>query len=144
MILTDVADIRPHLARVRHIAVLGAHTDPSRAAFYVPDYLGRQGYAVRGVNPAQVGREVWGAPIVGELAEADDFDMVLVFRAPAALPAHLPELVAHCRPGTLVWFQTGIVNDAVAAALSAAGLVVVQDRCAMVDHKHWGIGAVHD
>ncbi len=34
------------------IAVLGAHHEPRRAAFYVPDYLAGQGYRVLPVNPA--------------------------------------------------------------------------------------------
>jgi predicted CoA-binding protein len=37
-----------------------------------------------------------------------------------------------------VWLQSGIRDDAFAAALMAAGIDVVQDRCLMVDHRHLG------
>jgi len=34
-----------------------------------------------------------------------------------------------------VWLQLGIRHDEVAAALEAAGIEVVQDRCILVDHR---------
>jgi predicted CoA-binding protein len=36
-----------------------------------------------------------------------------------------------------VWLQSGIRNDAVAAQLAQAGIRVVQDRCLMVDYRHF-------
>jgi predicted CoA-binding protein len=34
-----------------------------------------------------------------------------------------------------VWFQLGIRNDAAAETLAKAGILVVQDRCMLVEHK---------
>jgi predicted CoA-binding protein len=62
-----------------------------------------------------------------------------VFRRGEALPDHLAEFRA-C-PAPVVWFQLGIVNDAVAAALTAAGKQVVQDRCTLAEHRRLGLGA---
>ena len=143
MILTDPAVLRTRLANARTIAVLGAHHEPARPAFYVPDYLARQGYRVLAVNPALAGTTLWGGPVVGSLValpSASSIDLVDVFRRADALPAHVDEILGAVRPGTLVWFQLGIRNDAVAQRLSDAGLDVVQDRCTLADHRAWGIG----
>jgi predicted CoA-binding protein len=40
----------------------------------------------------------------------------------------------------VVWFQLGIRNDAVAGALEAAGIEVVQSRCTLADHQRMGLG----
>lgn len=142
MILTDPAAIRARLAAARRVAVLGAHHEAHRPAFYVPDYLERQGYRMLPVNPALTGQMLWGQPVAASLTAWSGFDAVDVFRRSDALPAHLPELLAACAPGTLVWLQSGVRHDAVAAALSDAGLDVVQDRCMLADHRAWAIGPV--
>lgn len=150
MILTAPAVIRDRLANARVIAVLGAHDEVVRPAFYVPEYLHRQGYRILPVNPALVGETLWGEPVVASLGAlpavseqgGSRVDLIDIFRRAEALPAHLDELIAACQPGTLVWFQLGIRNDAVARALDAAGLDVVQDRCTLADHRAWGIGPV--
>lgn len=143
MIVTDPQVVRARLAAARRVAVLGAHHEAHRPAFYVPEYLHGQGYAILPVNPALVGQTLWGQPVAASLASwRGGFDVVDVFRRSDALPAHLPELLDACAPGALVWLQSGIRNDAVAAALSAAGLDVVQDRCMLADHRAWAIGPV--
>jgi len=119
------------------IAVLGAHPTRYRAAFYVPDYLHDKGATILPVNPGYVGETLFGVPCLASLAAAADhaggrLDAVVVFRASAALPGHLDELLAVAPK--LVWFQQGISHDDVAEALRAAGTSVVQDRCLKVDH----------
>lgn len=133
-------DLGNILQRSPTVAVLGIHHELSRPAYYVPAYLHQQGYRIRGVNPALVGRELFGSPVVATLADVDEaIDLVDVFRRADALPAHLAELLA-C-PAPVVWFQLGIRNDDVAAALTAAGKQVVQDRCTLAEHKRLGLGA---
>lgn len=143
MLLTDRATLRARLAGARRIAVLGAHPDTVRPAFYVPDYLARQGYTIFPVNPAAVGQELWGQPVRASLEDLPGpVDIIDVFRRSDALPGHVAEILASASPGTLVWFQQGIRNDAVATLLCEAGLDVVQDRCTLADHKAWSIGPV--
>lgn len=144
-----MAEVSALLRRVRSIAVLGAHEDPARPAFYVPDYLAHQGYEVQGVNPALAGRSLFGRPVLGSLAELPEApDLVDVFRRPDLLPGHLDELRAlgarraEGMPAMVVWFQLGIRHDLVAAALREAGLDVVQDRCTYADHRALRIGPV--
>ncbi|MCB9742557.1 MAG: CoA-binding protein [Alphaproteobacteria bacterium] len=137
--LTREPQIRAALDAARVVAVLGAHHERHRAAFYVPDYLHHQGYRILPVNPSLVGRTLWGEPVRASLTELPQApDLVDVFRRSDALPAHLPELLASGAP--LVWFQLGVRNDAVAARLVEAGVDVVQDRCTLADHRRWGLG----
>ncbi|GEM84661.1 CoA-binding protein [Meiothermus hypogaeus] len=127
-------NLREFLLQARTIAVLGAHPNPAKAAFYVPDYLTQSGYSVLPVNPAYAGQELWGRTIVATLSELEPpIDIVNVFRRSEALPGHLEEILA-VKP-RLVWLQSGIVHEAFAETLRQAGIPVVQDRCLMVVHR---------
>lgn len=138
-LITALDDIRQILQDTRTVAVLGAHPQPSRAAFYVPEYLHRAGYKVFAVNPAKVGTELWGEPVrasLGELTAAvGPVDLVDVFRRSDAIPAHLDEILSMDPLPRVVWLQQGIRHDATAEALSARGISVVQDRCTLADHR---------
>ncbi len=141
--LTHEHEIAAVLRGARTIAVLGAHEDPVKAACYVPEYLHAQGYRILPVNPALAGRELWGERVRARLADiAEAVDVVDVFRRPEALPGHLDDLLAMSPRPRVVWLQLGIRNDAFAAALVAAGIDVVQDRCTLADHRRLGIGSV--
>ncbi len=136
--LTREQDIVEVLERSRVVAVLGAHHETQRPAFYVPDYLHQQGYRVIPVNPQLVGENLWGEKVRGHLSELDEqVDLVDVFRRPDALDDHLADFLAMRPNPRAVWFQLGIRNDRVAAALVASGIDVVQDRCTLADHKRF-------
>jgi uncharacterized protein len=140
-ILTELADVAAALRDARTIAVLGAHDDTTRPAFYVPDYLHQQGYRLLPVNPELLGKTLWGEPVVATVTDlTEGVDLVDVFRNPRHLRGHLDELLAmQPRPRT-IWFQAGVRDDSVARALAAAGLDVVQDRCVLADHRRFGLG----
>jgi len=141
-LVTD-AELRETLASARVIAVLGAHDEPSRQSFYVPDYLYQQGYRIIPVNPALVGRSLWGEPVRRALAEINEpVDIVDVFRRPELLSSHTADILAMRPPPRVVWLQLGIRNDAFTHDLEAANLSVVQDRCTLADHRRFGIGPV--
>ncbi len=136
--MSERSDIVRILGSSKVIAVLGAHSDPQRPACYVPAYLHEQGYRVLPVNPTLVGNELWGQPVRASLTELDEpVDMVDVFRAASALPSHLEELLAMDPLPKVVWLQLGIRHEAVAAALTEAGIEVIQDRCTLADHRRW-------
>lgn len=134
----DDARLRAILTGSPTVAVLGIHHEPARPANYVPAYLHQRGYRILGVNPALAGTELFGVPVVASLDEiGEPIDLVDVFRRPEALPGHLGELSRSSAP--VIWFQLGIRNDEVAAALAAAGKEVVQDRCTLADHRRLGL-----
>src|SRR5262249_26538850 len=127
-------DLRAMLGAARRIAVLGAHPDPAKPASYVPSYLYERGYHVLPANPVHVGRVLWNEPVRATLAEIGaPIDIVDVFRRGDLLDGHLQDVLA-VRP-RLVWLQSGIRNDAFARRLETEGILVVQDRCLMVEHR---------
>jgi predicted CoA-binding protein len=138
--LTRDDDLARVLASSPTIAVLGAHDDLSRAAGYVPAYLHRVGHRILPVNPTRLGHRAWGEPFVASLADLPARpELVDVFRRSDALAGHLPELLALRPP--VVWFQLGVRDDAVTAALLDAGIDVVVDRCTMAEHRRLRVGA---
>jgi uncharacterized protein len=141
--IQSLGEVREALVRARTIAVLGAHEQPSRPAFYVPDYLRSQGYRVLPVNPVLAGKSLWGEPVRATLAElGEPVDIVDVFRLPHFLPGHAADILAMRPRPRLVWLQLGIRNDDFAKTMIEAGIDVVQDRCTLADHRSMGVGPV--
>lgn len=141
--LTTPADQADLLKHSPNIAVLGAHPDAARAAHYVPAYLAAQGYTLHPVNPTRTGQRLWGQPIVARLPDIPaPVELVLVFRRSDALPGHLDEIREMDPPPRAVWLQQGIRSQPFTDALVAAGITVVQDRCALVVHRQWRLGPV--
>ena len=138
-LLDDEAAISALLARARRVAVLGIKTEAQagQPAFDVPRYLDAVGLEVIPV-PVYYPEvtTILGKQVYRRLVDVPgDVDLVDVFRRAKDLAAHVDDIVAK-RPRA-VWFQLGIRDDAVAERLAAAGIDVVQDRCLMVDHRHW-------
>lgn len=133
------------LREARVIAVLGAHIEPHRPAHYVPEDLFRAGYRILPVNPALLGQTAWEEPFVARLdALSEPVDVVDVFRRAELLPAHLDEILAMRPLPRWVWLQSGIRHAAVAAALRAAGIGVVEDRCMLAERRARGIEVRRD
>ncbi len=126
------------LRLARRIAVLGIKTERQsmQPAFYVPRYLLAAGYEIIPVPVyyPEV-QEILGTPVHRTVAgiPGPPVDLVIVFRRPRDIAAHLEDLIA-ARPGA-VWFQSGIRDDESSHILAEAGIRVVQDRCAMIEHR---------
>jgi uncharacterized protein len=139
-LLEDDAGIRGLLATVRRVAVLGIKPErkAGEAAHYVPAFLQVAGLEIVPV-PVYFPdvKEILGHQVHRRLADVPGpVDLVDVFRRPADVPGHLPDLLAK-RPRA-VWLQSGIRNDAAAEALAREGILVVQDRCLMVEWRRLG------
>lgn len=135
-ILTDLDDVKHALETYTKVAVLGAHTKASKAAYYVPQYLQDNGYDVYPVNPVFAGKSLFGREVVTELADlTEPVEVVDVFRRAEHLPNHLDDILRLTPSPQLVWLQLGIRNDAFARALSEAGIDVIQSRCMLADHQ---------
>ena len=125
---------------VERIAVLGIKTEAQsgQPAFYVPEYLHRAGYDV---IPVPVyfpdATVILGKHVYRKLADIPGgVDMVNVFRRPVDIPPHVDDILA-AKP-KVVWMQSGIRHDEAARRFAEAGILVVQDRCAMVEHRRHG------
>lgn len=121
----------------RRVAVLGIKTEAARGqpAFYVPQALQQMGLEIVPVPvyypDAQV---ILGEKVYRKVADVPgDIDIVDVFRRSGDVAAHLSDLLAK-KPRS-VWLQSGIRDDRTAEALARAGILVVQDRCLMVDYR---------
>ena len=131
----------PDLARsllrsARTIAVVGYSMKPDRPSNSVSAYLRRQGYRIVPVNP-----QLRGATVVGEQAydrlvdipKAEPVDLVDVFRRGQFLDDVVDDAIAAGMHA--LWFQLGLGDDAAARRAEAAGLKVVWDRCAAIEHR---------
>lgn len=140
MTLSTLEALRRVLEESVTVAVVGAHSEVERAAFYVPDYLHQRGYHIIPVNPRLKGTTLFGEPVRASLREVDGaIDLVDVFRRSEQIPEVVDDILAMPIAPKVVWLQLGIRNDDAAARLEAAGIEVVQDRCAMAEHRALGI-----
>lgn len=122
------------LTHCRTIAVVGLSPKPHRASFGVARYMQGQGYRIIPVNPNAT--EVLGEKAYASLTEAaqhEHIDLVNCFRNSEDIPPIVDEAIAI--GAKAVWMQLGIRHPAAAAQAEAAGLLVVQDHCLMVDHR---------
>ncbi len=137
LIEDDEDRITELLKSARRVAVLGIKTEAQSGepAFYVPAALQKMGLAIVPVPvyfPAV--QEILGEKVYRKVSDVPgDIDIVDVFRRSADVAQHLPDLLAK-RPRA-VWLQAGIRDDRTAESLARSGILVVQDRCLMVDYR---------
>lgn len=122
------------LGEVKTIAVIGAKDKPGQAVDMVGRYLIQAGYNVIPVHPMRSG--VWGLPTYKSILDIPEpIDLVDVFRAPEFCHAHAEEVLKLSAKPRCFWMQTGIHSPDARQALAGSGIVVVEDRCLMVDHR---------
>jgi uncharacterized protein len=138
-LVTADAGIAEILRTSKRIAVLGIKPESKagQPAYYVPRYLRDVGYEVIPVPVYYPEiREILGLPVYRELvAVPGAVDMVNVFRRAHDIPPHVDDILA--KKPRAVWFQLGIRNDEAAERLARSGILVVQNRCSMVDHQRF-------
>ena len=135
-LVSDDAGLERIFTTARTVAVLGAKAGVDQPAFYVPAYLATRGYRILPVNPTLAGQSLFGRPVAATLADlGEPVDVIDVFRRPEFLPGHAREILSLPWRPAVVWFQLGIRHDGAAETLARAGILVVQDRCMMPDHR---------
>ncbi len=133
---TDDTVIHRVLEAARTIAVVGASQNPERASNYVMKFLQDQGYRTIPINPGLAGQTLWGETVYASLAEAPGpFEMVDVFRPSAAAGAVVDEAIGlkDAKGIRSVWLQIGVIDEAAAERVRAAGLDIVMNRCPKVE-----------
>ncbi len=139
IISEDEARVAELVRSARRVAVLGIKTEAQRGqpAFYVPETLHRGGVEIIPVPVYYPDvTEILGRRVYRTVADVPGaIDIVDVFRKSSDVAAHVDDLLAK-RPRA-VWLQSGIRDDASAERLAAAGILVVQERCLMVDWQHY-------
>ena len=135
LLVSDDAGLERILTTARTVAVLGAKAGVDQPAFYVPAYLAARGYRILPVNPTLAG-SLFGEPVAPTLADlGEPADVIDVFRRPEFLVGHAREILSLPWRPAAVWFQLGIRHDGAAELLARAGILVVQDRCMMPEHR---------
>jgi predicted CoA-binding protein len=116
------------------IAVVGLSSNPLRPSHEVAESMQRRGYRIIPVNPEEV--EVLGEPCYARLEDiSEKVDCVDVFRRPEFVPAIVDSAIAI--GAKAVWLQLGIADDEAIARAQAAGLLAVQNRCLLIEHRRY-------
>jgi uncharacterized protein len=128
----DGDSITEILRESKTIAVVGLSSNPMRPSFGVTEYMQGAGYRIIPVNPNE--REVLGERSYARLEDVPEkIDIVNVFRRAEDVP---PVVESAIRIGAkVVWMQSGIENEEAAEKARAAGLLVVEDACILVEHR---------
>jgi predicted CoA-binding protein len=127
-------EMREIFDSIKTIAVLGLSPNSEKASHKVASYLQEVGYKIVPVYPKE--DTILGEKVYRSLAEIPfEVDMVDIFRKPAAFDAIADACIAR-GDVKVFWGQVGLVNNAAAQKAKDAGMKVVQNYCAMVEHKN--------
>ncbi len=131
---TTHADRLRILERYKRIAMVGLSSNPFRPSHFAAVYLLAEGYDVMPVNPREP--EILGRQCYASVREVPPpVEIVHIFRAPAAVPAIVEEAIEV--GAKVVWMQLGVVHEEAADRARQAGLEVVMDRCAKIEHARF-------
>ena len=126
-------EMKKYFEECKTIAVLGCSPDNTKASNHVAEYLRDNGYKMIPVYPKH--DEILGQKVFRSLAEIDvPVDMVVVFRKPKALDAIADAVIAR-GDVKVYWTQLALINNHAADKVKEAGISVVQNYCAMVEHR---------
>ena len=134
--MTQAEDIRRILQNHRTVAVVGLSPKPHRDSHEIASYMQRQGWRIVPINPAAGVAEILGEKVYPSLIEAAkhiQIDLVDVFRNSADVPPVADEAIAI--GAKALWLQLGIEHAGAAEKAQAAGLLVVQNKCLLVEHR---------
>jgi hypothetical protein len=114
------------------ITVVGASNASHKAAHSVPRYMQQHGWRIIPVNPR--GGEIVGEPAYPTLADVpEQVGLVDVFRPSEQAPDIARQAVA--AGATALWLQLGIASAEARRIAADAGLLYVEDRCLVIEHR---------
>lgn len=134
--------IREILRKAKTIAVVGLSKKPEKDSCRVSAYLQQHGYRIIPVNPfvdEVLDEKSYKSLLDIPVEIQKTIDIVDIFRKPENIPPVVEQVIAlKAMFGRVfvVWLQLGIVNEHAAEAARKVGLVVVMDKCLMVEHQH--------
>jgi hypothetical protein len=134
------SQIKEILKKYTVIAIVGLSKEPGKYSHRVSAYLKQHGYRIIPVNPFT--DEVLGEKSYKNLLDIPPeiqktIEIVDIFRPAKDVPLIVEQAIKlralYGKP-FVVWMQLGIVNEQAAEAARRAGLIVVMDKCLMVEH----------
>jgi len=124
------------------VSVVGLSRDPTKDSYVVAAYLKEHGYKIIPINP--FADEILGEKCYKSLLDLPEelqktVEIVDIFRPSKDVPPIVDQAVQlkkkYGNP-YVVWMQLGIVNEEAAKKARDAGLIVVMDKCMMVEHRN--------
>ena len=140
----DQNGIKEILDKYKGIAVVGLSKEPEKDSHRVGAYLKQRGYRIIPVNPfADKVLDEKSYPSLLEIPPEiqKTIEIVDVFRPAKDVPLIMEQAIKLKQKNGkpyVVWMQVGIVNEEAAEAGRRAGLIVVMDKCLMVEHRRLG------
>ena len=134
-------EIKEILTKYKTVAVVGLSRELGKDSHRVSAYLKNHGFRIIPVNP--FADEVLGEKSYKSLLDIPPevqktIEVVDIFRPSKDVPLIVEQAIKlktmYGKP-YVVWMQLGIVNEQAAEAAEKAGLIVVMDRCMMIEHK---------
>ena len=131
---SNMEEVKEIFEKVKTIAVLGLSPNPQKVSHKVAVYLQEAGYKIVPVYPKE--EEILGEKVYRSLKEIPfEIDMVDIFRKPSIL-MEVAKACVERGDVKVFWAQKGIVNNEAAEYAKEHGIQVVQNQCAMVDHRN--------
>jgi predicted CoA-binding protein len=129
--LSSFVQIQEVFRIAQTIAVVGFSQKNNRPSNMVGRYLMKAGFRVFPVNPGH--GEICGLSCYPDLISIPEpVEVVNIFRRSEDVLPVVEEAVAI--KARVIWMQQGIINPEAAALAERAGLIVIMDRCIMIDH----------
>jgi predicted CoA-binding protein len=130
--IENIEAVKEALKDAKIIAVVGLSPDESKDSNRVAKYLQNAGYKIVPVYPKE--ETILGEKVYKSLSDIPfAVDIVNVFRKGDALDAVVDESIKI--GAKFIWAQIGCHDDAAEAKAKAAGMLVISNRCIMVDRK---------
>lgn len=136
--------IKEILDKYKGIAIVGLSKEPEKDSHRIGAYLKQHGYRIIPVNPfADKVLDEKSYPSLLDIPSEiqKTIEIVDVFRPAKDVPLIMEQAIKLKQKNGkpyVVWMQVGIVNEEAAEAGRRAGLIVVMDKCLMVEHRRLG------
>ena len=135
------AQVKEILTQYKTVAVVGLSNTVGKPSHRVSAYLQQHGYHIIPVNPTiteVLGEKSYKSLLDIPLEIQKTIEIVDIFRKAEDVPPIVDQAIKlkelYGRP-FVVWMQLEIVNEEAAETARKAGLIVVMDKCLMVEHK---------
>ncbi|TQV61539.1 MAG: CoA-binding protein [Sulfurovum sp.] len=130
---SNTQEMKEYFKNTKTIAVIGCSPNPTKDSHKVAKYLQEVGYDMIPIYPKE--DIILGQKVYRSLADIEkSVDMVVVFRKPEVVNAVADACIARGDVKVL-WTQIGIINNEASQKAKDAGISVVQNYCAMVEHR---------
>ena len=133
--------IRRILSDLKTVAVVGLSREKGKASYEVASYLKEHGFQIVPVNP--FAEEILGVRSFKSLLDIPPeiqktIDIVDIFRPSEDVPQIVEQsmcLKEMHHNLKVIWMQLGIINEQAAEVAREGGLIVIMNKCMMMEHK---------